>query len=388
MKRRHFLSAASALLAGQALAAPAKKDAKEAAKKAPVLAGKPGKAGTPAAKNAAKTAGKAGAKPTPPVRPAAPTASEPLTFAQPTLPRSPVRFSDSALIAWRQYEIVTEVSLPRSDSGTTFWLPLPIDYDTGWQKGVETRWSGNFTRAGIQRDAAGDQAVFRAESDGGNVQIQLTSRIAVRDRQFDVTKRGQIAEREDILRRYLRPAPDGFFRDTAEQIVGRIREPMPQARAIYDWLLEHGNGDIQQLASHLDLPANPSENNQALAPLFVALCRAADIPARLAGGIRLDAPDQPHLRAEYYAPYYGWIPLDIVDAAATRSEALRKRMFGYWEMNWMALHREGDLTRNWSSSPSSAPSSPYQLQPWAENKGRLIGAAQGLQVKISARRLD
>lgn len=384
MKRRHFLAAATALLAGQSIAAPASKT-KDAAKK-PSAPAKPGKAGSSATKPVANARNAKPGKNVAPARPAAPTASEPLTFAQPTLPRSPVRLSDTGLIAWRQYEIVTDVSLARSDSGTVLYLPLPIDYDTGWQKGSDIRWSGNFTRAGIQRDAAGDQAVFRVESDGGSVQVQLTSRIAVRDRQFDVTKRGQVAEREDILRRYLRPAPDGLFRDTAEQIVGRIREPMPQARAIYDWLLEHsnGSGELQPLLQRLELPT-PSENNQALAPLFVTLCRASDIPARLAGGIRLDAPDQPHLRAEYYAPYYGWIPLDIVDAAATRSEALRKRMFGFWEMNWMALHREGDLTRNWNNG---TPTSPYQLQPWAEAKGRLIGAAQGLQVRISARRID
>ena len=55
--------------------------------------------------------------------------------------------------------------------------------------------------------------------------------------------------------------------------------------------------------------------NQAL--VFVALCRAVGIPARVAHGINSvglddvsDIEDWSHSWAEFYLPNYGWIPAD------------------------------------------------------------------------------
>ena len=52
------------------------------------------------------------------------------------------------------------------------------------------------------------------------------------------------------------------------------------------------------------------------------------------------------VRAEFHTPGYGWIPVDPGDvlrlqrleslsATDSRLQNLRKKLFGYWEMNWV-----------------------------------------------------
>lgn len=358
MKRRDFLAATAALLAGHAAAAPNHKTAaKTTVKKAPLKAGK-----VPA-KPAGKPLGKMGLKP--PGKATGPVAG--LQVMPATTHAPALRLTDPPPPPWREYELSFEISLPDTDGPTTLWLPLPIEHDSGWQRGTELAWSGNFSRAGILRDAITDLTLFRAEWPAGkSPQLQVTSRIAVRDRQFDVTRRGQAGEREEVIRRFLRPTPDNAVRDMAEHIIGRIREPMPQARALYDWLVEKGGDDseIARLKTQLGIS---ERNGEALPKVFVGLCRSIEIPARIVSGLRLDANATPHCRAEYYAPYYGWIPVDPADAAATSNDSIRKRMFGYWEMNWLALSRGAESGMSGSNLPSTRIDGP-----WAESAGKPV----------------
>lgn len=367
MKRRDFLAAAAALIAGHATAAPNKN--KVVAKKTAV---KPGK---PLSKATGKPAGKAPLKT--PLKPAGPVAGL-QTMQTAPLHAPALRLTDPPPPPWREHEIAADVSLPYCETATTLWLPLPIDHDSGWQRGLELSWSGNFTRAGIVRDAMTDLALFRAEWAAGKTpQIQVVSKIAVRDRQFDVTRRGQAGERDEVLRRFLRPAPDNAVRDFAEHIIGRIREPMPQARAIYDWLLEKGADDseVERLKALLGITEQAGE---ALPRIFVGLCRSLEIPARIVCGLRLEANATAHCRAEYYAPYYGWIPVDPADAANTHNESLRKRMFGYWEMNWVALSRGAEQAPTNSNMPAGAISGA-----WAESGGKPV---ERMTYRVSSKR--
>lgn len=366
MKRRDFLAAAAALIAGQAAAAPKNK---VVAKKPPVKAIKP------TGKVTGKVLNKHALKP--PAKPAGPVAGLQAMQTAP-LHAPALRLTDPPPPPWREHEITIDAGLPSSDMPTTLWLPLPIEHDNGWQRGIELAWTGNFSRAGIVRDGITDLALFRAEWPAWKApQLQIVSRIAVRDRQFDVTRRGQAGERDEVLRRFLRPTPDNAVRDMAEHIIGRIREPMPQARAVYDWLLEKGGDDAEvgRLKSNLDIRET---GNEALAKVFVGLCRSLEIPARIVCGLRLEANATAHCRAEYYAPYYGWIPVDPGDAASTHNESLRKRMFGYWEMNWLALSRGAEQAPTGSNMPSGAISSA-----WAERGGK---SADGLIYRVSSKR--
>ena len=64
------------------------------------------------------------------------------------------------------------------------------------------------------------------------------------------------------------------------------------------WALENGAGDCSEYSY-----------------LFVALCRAAGIPARIQAGFGFHRPSETledgHIWAEYYLENYGWIPVDV-----------------------------------------------------------------------------
>jgi hypothetical protein len=64
------------------------------------------------------------------------------------------------------------------------------------------------------------------------------------------------------------------------------------------WALENGTGDCSEYSY-----------------LFVALCRAAGIPARIQAGFAFHRPSETledgHMWAEYYLENYGWIPADV-----------------------------------------------------------------------------
>jgi len=64
------------------------------------------------------------------------------------------------------------------------------------------------------------------------------------------------------------------------------------------WALENGAGDCSEYSY-----------------LFVALCRAAGIPARIQAGFAFHRPSETledgHMWAEYYIENYGWVPVDV-----------------------------------------------------------------------------
>ena len=97
---------------------------------------------------------------------------------------------------------------------------------------------------------------------------------------------------------------------------------------------------------------------------------AVGIPARDVYGIRVadsklgykslgksgDITKAQHCRAEFYAAGYGWIPVDPADVRKVvleeggglplndaKVEAARKRLFGSWEMNWLAFNTAHDV---------------------------------------------
>jgi transglutaminase-like putative cysteine protease len=131
--------------------------------------------------------------------------------------------------------------------------------------------------------------------------------------------------------------------------------------------------------------------------LYVGLARAAGLPARDVYGIRV-APSQigyktlgvssenvtkaQHCRAEVYLREYGWVPLDPADVRKVMLEEppgnrplhdklvkhARERLFGYWEMNWIAYNYVQDVALPGSSGPPVH----FLMYPQAETaEGRL-----------------
>ena len=112
--------------------------------------------------------------------------------------------------------------------------------------------------------------------------------------------------------------------------------------------------------------------------LYVGLARASGLPARDAYGIRVakselgykslgasseNVTKAQHCRAEVYLRDYGWVPVDPADVRKVVLEEppgnrplddemvtkARARLFGSWEMNWVAYNFAHDVALPGSS---------------------------------------
>jgi transglutaminase-like putative cysteine protease len=151
-----------------------------------------------------------------------------------------------------------------------------------------------------------------------------------------------------------------------------------QAKAIYEWIVDNtyrnpktrgcGVGDIRFMLESKDLGGKCADLNA----LYVGLTRAAGIPARDVYGIRVAKSElgykslgassekitkSQHCRAEVYLTGSGWVPVDPADVRKVALEEppgnrpvddemvvkARKRLWGSWEMNWMAFNFGHDV---------------------------------------------
>jgi len=425
LKRRNFLASVAALSLFVSDAWATKKQAKAStAKPASASSKKKGASGKPARKSGAKPdrhqKGKITYRPQEPV---AHTADDPVIERPPQgtsasrLPpvRAPEPPSD-----WRTYEITTTVSLKNRSGSSKLWLPLPLNQDTLFQRTLGHSWTGNPANSGMRRLPDGDLEVFFCEwPDGGDAKLQLTTLVTTADRHFDVTKRTVAPEREDILRRNLQASNlipnDGLAFQLGERILGRIKDPVAQAKAIYDWVVDNtiydpslpgcGTGDVRRQLIQGQYGGRSADING----LFVSICRAIGIPARCVYGLRAgssrlfrglglssdDATHGQHVRAEFYVPGYGWIPVDPSDVRRTiamealsdrdsKLISLRKILFGVWEMNWIAFNLGTDVIL-----PGKNSAMPFLLFPQMEPSGtRYDGSNQSaIQYSIKTRQV-
>jgi transglutaminase-like putative cysteine protease len=327
--------------------------------------------------------------------------------------------------SWRAFEVVTSVELWPQDLPAKLWLPLPLYGDTPWQRTHSIAWEGNPEGTGVYRDPKFGAPAFLASWSARDAapSLRVTAVVMTRNRSVDFGHPAPAQpQAADDVATYLQPTPhiplDGIVRATASRILpsagGNV---LARARAIYDWMVENtfrdpkvigcGTGDIRFMLESGNLGGKCAD----LSALFVGLARAAGIPARDVYGIRVadsatwkslgksgDVTKAQHCRAEFHHPNFGWVPVDPADVRKVvleesdkplglfdpRVELARRRLFGAWEMNWIAYNTANDLRL-----PRSAASLGHFMYPYAEGrKGPLdYYDAQDFRYSISAREL-
>ena len=417
MKRRDFLAASAvlSLLAAVPAHAAKKTETKKTTAKTPAKSTKSSKSTSSKQKPQSKT------KPT--AKPAArEVIQEPELRAEPhTETRNVIALPDEPA-QWRAYDIRSEIALKNIKGKVRLWLPLTQYKDTLWERSLGYSWKGNFEDAGIYRDPVADMEVFYADWPEGatNPHLQIISKVATQNRTFDITRRGALAERTEVLRRALQPNElvplDGIVQRTAERAIGRFKDPLAQGKAIYEWVVENTSYDpLRKSIASLNVgtmleSGDLSGRSGDIAQLFVALCRSIGIPARPVFGLRMDSSrlfgslgangnlsGAQHCRAEFYSPGYGWVPVDPADVQkAIREErlslsdpkltVLKKLLFGFWEMNWIAFNAAQDVTLRGSSGKPL----PCLIYPVIETlEGRFDSRdSQRMSYHVSASRAD
>jgi transglutaminase-like putative cysteine protease len=163
-----------------------------------------------------------------------------------------------------------------------------------------------------------------------------------------------------------------------QEITSGAKTDVEKARAIYEWIVDNtfrnpktrgcGVGDIRFMLESKDLGGKCADLNA----LYVGLARSAGLPARDVYGIRVGKSElgykslgassenvtkAQHCRAEVYLNDYGWVPVDPADVRKVVLEEppgnrpldddmvkkARARLFGSWEMNWMAYNFAHDV---------------------------------------------
>src|SRR5262249_48550053 len=326
-----------------------------------------------------------------------------------SFPKTIRAFAEDATPAWRTYEVITHVEVLKPSGITRVWVPAALSSETPFQKTLSNTFQAEGASAKFVESKADSLSFVTAEfPDGVKPVLSVTSHISTRNIAVDlaIPRKTQV-ESKDSLQHFLRPTrllpTDGIVKSTAQEITAGAKTDVEKARTIYEWIVDNtfrnpktrgcGLGDIRFMLESKDLGGKCADLNA----LFVGLCRASGLPARDVYGIRVAKSEfgykslgassevitkAQHCRAEVYLENFGWVPVDPADVRnVVREEPpgnrhldddmvkrARTRLFGSWEMNWMAFNFAHDVTLPGASGAPVA----FLMYPQAETAaGRL-----------------
>lgn len=215
------------------------------------------------------------------------------------------------------------------------WIPYPLSDENQVIKEITV--SGDYAESAVYSDTVYSTPILfaRWDKDAKSRKLVFTfhvTRNEVVKRDFP-KKEGAWDPADYSL--YLSPTSlgpiDGVVKTLSDKIVADKVTVYDKAKAIYDWICENmyrdpdtngcGPGDVCSLL------VTPGGKCTDIHSVFVALARAAGVPAREIFGIRqgkeevVDITKWQHCWAEFFLPGYGWVPVDPAD--------VRKMMLKY-----------------------------------------------------------
>lgn len=251
-----------------------------------------------------------------------------------------------------QFEFLYQVTLPEltdADGGARMWIPLPE--------------SDAFQTVEIKEIRAPGTQEILTDKRYGNKVLYLT--FTPEDSKKTIVLRVDVQRREKAVHRAddakpeqfleperLVPVTDEFQKTAAEVLEGKSGESgdLVRARALYDHTIDrlrymkfgegYGQGDAVRACDAA------SGNCTDFHSYFIALARAAGIPARFAIGAAIPSErndggiDGYHCWAEFFAEGKWW-PVDISEA--DKYSSLATYYFGHHPANRIELSRGRDL---------------------------------------------
>lgn len=310
--------------------------------------------------------------------------------------------------AWRTYEITTRVEVLKPSGATRVWVPVP-SVEGEYQKIVGNTWSGNGA-ARHARDGKYGAGMVAAEWSATESKpvLEVVSTFSTRNRAVEFRNPDPALKLDAAGAAFYTAATDlmptdGIVRDTAREIVKGKRTELEKARAIYDWIVDNtfrdpttrgcGVGDIKAMLETRNFGGKCADLNA----LYVGLARSAGLPARDVYGLRVvksefgyrslgagtpNVTRAQHCRAEVFLTGYGWVPVDPADVRKVVLEEkalpttladpivppVRAKLFGSWEMNWLAYNEAHDIKLPGSSGAPVA----FLMYPQAETGGNRL----------------
>ncbi|APV48824.1 transglutaminase [Betaproteobacteria bacterium GR16-43] len=326
---------------------------------------------------------------------------------------------------WRTFELTSRVELANPKGVTTVWIPLP-SVESDYQDVLGNEWKGNAVRMMVVADGNSGAKMLRAEwgTDEGKPWVEVTSRVKTQNRKFDLaanTNAKLPAEERAYYTAATASLPtDGLVRKTALEATKGAKTELEKAKAIYEWIVDNtfrdpktvgcGRGDVKVMLETGNLGGKCADLNA----LYVAMARSVGLPARDVYGLRVVKSEfgyrslgagsevvtrAQHCRAEVFVTGRGWIPVDPADVRKVVLEEkpqptnladpivppVRAKLFGAWEMNWLAYNDAHDVKLPGSSGAAL----PFLMYPQAETGGQLVNpyAPDDFKYKLTAREI-
>ena len=329
--------------------------------------------------------------------------------------------------SWRTFEVTTRVEIAKPSGVSRAWIPLPLD-DPEYQRALTTDRSGNPTRAEIVSDGKYGAQMVYAEWPATVTApvIEVTSRFQTRNRAAALGKpiSGERLSAADVA---FLTAPtelirtDGIVRKTALEATRGARTDLEKARGIYEWIVVNtfrdpktrgcGVGDIKAMLESGNLGGKCADLNA----LYVGMARSLGLPARDVYGVRVaksafgyrslgagtaNITRAQHCRAEVFLAGYGWVPVDPADVRKVVLEEkdkpttltdpvvppVRAKLFGSWEMNWLAYNTAHDVKLPGSKAAPLG----FFMYPQAETQAGLLDCLDpdNFRYQITAREIS
>lgn len=234
--------------------------------------------------------------------------------------------------AWAQSRsgiVSVEVDLSRQEAGkeTKLWVPYAVS--DRYQNVTDIKVSGDFVASGIYTDRANGTPMLFAKWDKDAKSRKLTYTFKVEREEIRMKNLSgkEAAWNPADYAEYLAPTSmgpvDGEVKKLSESIVKGKKGVLEKAKAIYDWTCENmyrdpatvgcGKGDVCELLK------KPGGKCTDISSVYIALARAAGVPAREVFGLRLgkkaeeDITTWQHCWVEFFLPGTGWVPVDPAD---------------------------------------------------------------------------
>jgi transglutaminase-like putative cysteine protease len=306
---------------------------------------------------------------------------------------------------WRTFDVTSRVEVLKPNGVTHIWLPAALIHDTPYQRTLSNKFSADGGTAKITKEKPTVLGIVSATYPANAKPVlTLTSRVSLKNYAVDLSapapsraQRASKAERDFFLQPSRYVPTDGIVKETALKATAGATAEIDKARALYEWVVENtfrdpkvrgcGRGDIRSMLEMGDLGGKCADLNA----LYVGMARSVGLPARHIYGLRIakselgykslgvntdKATKGQHCRVEVYLQEHGWVPVDPADVRKVALEEppgnrplsdemvakARKRLFGSWEMNWMAYNYAHDVALPGSSKQPLV----YFMYPQAE----------------------
>lgn len=308
----------------------------------------------------------------------------------------------------RQGEVNLKVTVeaPEKSKDVRLWVPYPVTDDE--QTIEEIKIDGNFTYQGIYRiKETGNLALYAEWTKPMKKRVLSLSFKALAieriKKNFPSAKSDVPIEVKPYLKSSMFIPTDGKVREIARSITKWKWGISSKARAVYDWVVENtvrdpnvkgcGIGDVETMLM------KRGGKCADISSVFVAVARAAGVPAREVFGLRLgkkseeDITDGHHCWAEFYLPGYGWVPVDPADVRKImfkegldykQAQKYRDYYFGAVDEYRIALGRGG--RGYYLDPPQKDGPINYFMYPYAEVDGKALewlAAQKKLKYKIT-----